>query len=82
MPILFIFTVRDEELLQTMLTDVAGMSGWTPWQEKGIQAFPIYSRSGDPKAADAIVGFISGSAIAVGSYERLQQCLAPPWTKY
>ncbi len=82
MPMLFTFTVRDAVRMQALLTQLAEGSGWTAWREDGHQYFPIYSRSGDPKAADAIVCAMRFSVngpqtdtVAIGAYERLRQAL-------
>jgi serine/threonine protein kinase len=79
MPMLFGFSAKDPVRMQALLTQVAEGSGWTPWREDGHQYFPIYSRSGDPKAADAIVCAMRFSVngpqtdeIAIGAYKRLR----------
>jgi len=83
MPMTFIFSPKDATRMQAMLTNLAEGAGWTPWREGEHQYFPIYSRSGDPKAADAIVCAIRFSVsspqtdtILIGAYKRLRQALA------
>lgn len=83
MPMLLNLKVRDAVRLQDILTKFAEGAGWTPWREGEHQYFPIYSRSGDPKAADAIVCAMRFSVsspqtdtIVIGAYKRLRQALA------